>query len=84
MTVFPSAANYLLVRMDAAAAPAPAPAGDAERAGRAWQWLYGRGVLVRDFSRTPLLEGCLRVSVGTPEENDALLAALRDFALNGE
>ena len=40
--------------------------------------LLARGVLVRDFSRQPLLEGCLRVSVGTPDENDTFLAALRE------
>ncbi|MGH8908953.1 MAG: histidinol-phosphate transaminase [Egibacteraceae bacterium] len=38
--------------------------------------LLARGVLVRDFSRLPRLEGCLRVTVGTPGENDAFLAAL--------
>ncbi len=40
--------------------------------------LLDRGVLVRDFSSTPRLRGCLRVSVGTPEEDDAFLAALRE------
>jgi len=34
-------------------------------------------VLVRDFSSWPRLEQCLRVTVGTPEENDAFLTALR-------
>lgn len=38
--------------------------------------LLARGVLVRDFSHVPRLEGCLRVTVGTPEENDAFLEAL--------
>ena len=38
--------------------------------------LLARGVLVRDFSRLPRLEGCLRVTIGTSEENDAFLAAL--------
>jgi histidinol-phosphate aminotransferase len=33
---------------------------------------------VRDFSRWPRLEGCLRVTVGTPDENDAFVVALRD------
>jgi histidinol-phosphate aminotransferase len=33
---------------------------------------------VRDFSRWPRLAGCLRVTVGTPEENDAFLAAVRE------
>jgi histidinol-phosphate aminotransferase len=31
---------------------------------------------VRDFSTAPRLEGCLRISVGTPEQNDRLLAAV--------
>ena len=39
--------------------------------------LLAREVLVRDFSSTPGVEGCLRVTVGTPEENDAFLDALR-------
>jgi histidinol-phosphate aminotransferase len=34
-------------------------------------------VLVRDFSRWPGLDNCLRVTVGTPSENEAMLAALR-------
>lgn len=40
-----------------------------------------RSILVRDFSYAPGLENCLRITVGTPEENDEVLAALRDFAL---
>jgi histidinol-phosphate aminotransferase len=39
--------------------------------------LYERGILVRDVSATPLLSRCLRVTVGTDEENAAFLAALR-------
>jgi histidinol-phosphate aminotransferase len=35
-----------------------------------------RGVLVRDVTSYPRLERCLRVTVGTPEENDAFLHAL--------
>ena len=70
VTPFPSDANYVLFRL--------------ERAAEAWQALYDRGVLVRDFSRTPMLEGCLRVSIGSPEENDAFLAALRDFEMGGK
>jgi histidinol-phosphate aminotransferase len=35
-------------------------------------------VLVRDFSHLPRLEDCLRITVGTPAEDDLLLAALRD------
>lgn len=39
--------------------------------------LLAEGVLVRDFSTQRRLEGCVRVSVGTPEEDDAFVAALR-------
>ena len=62
---YPSGANFLLVRVD----------GDAHGL---WERLLERGVLVRDFSRWPRVEGCLRVTVGTPAENDALLAALQE------
>lgn len=64
---FPSDANYVLLRMD--------------NAGAVWEALYERGVLVRDFSKAPYLENCLRVTVGSPEENDALLRALRDVVM---
>lgn len=65
LTVYPSGANFLLVRPD----------GD----GRAlWEGLVARGVLVRDFSRWPRLEDCLRITVGTPEENDRCVAAIRE------
>jgi len=65
ITVFPSGANFVLLRVH----------GD----GRAlWQRLVDRGVLVRDFSSWPRLDECLRVTVGTPEENDSFLAALRE------
>lgn len=39
--------------------------------------LQGRGVLVRDVSSYPMISQCLRVSIGTPEENDRFLDALR-------
>jgi histidinol-phosphate aminotransferase len=61
----PSGANFVLFRSD----------GDGHRL---WQAMVDRGVLVRDFSRWPRLADCLRVTVGTPEENDAFLAALRE------
>lgn len=64
---YPSDANYVLFRM--------------ENAGTIWEMLYNRGVLVRDFSRAPHLENCLRVSIGSPEENDAFLRALRDAVM---
>lgn len=70
-TAYPSEANFLLVKID-----------DAIDAGAVWQRLFDAGVLVRDFSRGPLTRNCLRVSVGTPEENAVFLSAFAD-ALKG-
>jgi len=61
--VFDSAANFLLFRT---------------AVDDLFDRLLVRGVLVRDFSRLPRLAGCLRVTVGTPQENDAFLAALQE------
>jgi histidinol-phosphate aminotransferase len=47
--------------------------------GRAvWQGLLDRSVLIRDCSGWPRLENCLRVTIGTPEEDDAFLVALTE------
>lgn len=62
---FPSRSNYMLVRID--------------DAGTVWQQMFDRGVLIRDFSHAPGLTNCLRISVGTPEENDRMLATLKDI-----
>jgi histidinol-phosphate aminotransferase len=71
ITVFPSGANFLLFRV--------APGGDDRDRGHAvWQALVDRGILVRDFSRWPGVEDCLRVTVGTEAENTAFLSALED------
>lgn len=63
--VFDSDSNYILIRLAHAA--------------QVWQELYERGILIRDFSSAPMLENCLRISVGLPEENAALLAVLKDI-----
>ncbi len=41
--------------------------------------LHARGILIRDVSSAPMLGDYVRISVGTPEENDALLTALREI-----
>lgn len=46
-----------------------------------WQELVDRSILVRNCASWPGLEGCLRVTIGSPEENDLLLDALRDILL---
>jgi histidinol-phosphate aminotransferase len=61
--VLPSRANFITARFADANA--------------AYATLLSRGIVVRDVSRQPGLAQCLRLSIGTPDENDALLAALR-------
>jgi histidinol-phosphate aminotransferase len=43
------------------------------------QYLLKRRILIRDFSSQPGLDNCARITVGTPEENDALLDALEEY-----
>jgi histidinol-phosphate aminotransferase len=61
--VLPSAANFLCVRWRDAAATYAA--------------LLRAGVVVRDVTRYRGLADCLRISVGTPDENRTLLTALQ-------
>ncbi len=65
VTVFPSQANFFLVRVP-----------DARRT---FEGLRRQSVLVRSFHGAhPMLENCLRVTVGTPDENRILLTALKE------
>ena len=64
--VWPSGANFILFR------PRPVEAQVV------WQALVDRSVLVRNCASWPGLAGCLRVTVGTPDENDAFLNALNE------
>jgi len=74
LDVFPSGANFVLFRVRTGAV-----GPDLGAAGHdVWQGLVDRGVLVRDCSRWERLDGCLRVTIGTPEEGDRFLEALRD------
>jgi histidinol-phosphate aminotransferase len=43
-----------------------------------WHELLDRSILVRNCASWPRLDGCLRITVGTPEEDDELLAALEE------
>lgn len=65
LVVFPSHANFLLLKVQDAA--------------RLFDALKTRGILVRPLGGDPALEGCLRVNAGSPEENDRLIEAVRAF-----
>lgn len=74
-----SDANFVLFRARTEGSASSVDSAAATDAGRAlWQALVDRSVLVRDCSSWPRLSGCLRVTVGTPDENDAFLVALAE------
>lgn len=60
--VFPSDANFMLIKMD--------------DPNRTYQYLVEEGIIVRNRNTVHLCAGSLRITVGRPEENDALLNAL--------
>jgi histidinol-phosphate aminotransferase len=68
VTPFPSEGNMLLVRVHGA---------DDAAAARVFDGMKARGVLIKNVSRMhPLLANCVRLTVGTAEENAQMLAAL--------
>ena len=63
--VYPSDANFLLVKTDDARG--------------IYEYLLHAGIVVRDRSKVELCAGCLRITVGTEEENRELLMALKEW-----
>jgi histidinol-phosphate aminotransferase len=63
--VYPSSANFLLVRMD--------------QAKKRYEQLLDQKIVTRDRSGLPGCEQTLRISVGTAEENEALIATLKEL-----
>ncbi len=61
--IYPSQANFLLVKMKSAR--------------EIYETLIADNIILRDRSKVTLCEGCLRISVGKQEENEALLNALK-------
>jgi len=61
--VFPSEANFLLVKMDGAKS--------------IYKKLADKGIVLRDRSNVILCDGCLRITIGTPAENNELLSELK-------
>jgi histidinol-phosphate aminotransferase len=65
--IYPTDANFFLARM------VDAP--------RIYDYLLQRGIVVRNRSNIALCGDCLRVTIGTPTENSALLGALRQYKM---
>ena len=63
--IYPSDANFLLVKFKDAAG--------------LYKYFVQQGIVVRDRSNVVLCEGCLRITVGTPQENQKLLGSLNSF-----
>jgi len=63
--IYPSDANFILVKVN-----------DAKGT---YNFLLEKGIVVRDRSKVELCEGCLRITIGTEEENAALLERLREI-----
>jgi len=63
--IYPSEANFLLVKM--------------KQPEQVYRYLVEQGIVVRDRSRVALCEGCLRLTIGTPQENDQLMQALIQY-----
>ncbi|MBD1396050.1 histidinol-phosphate transaminase [Pontibacter sp. JH31] len=65
--VYPSDANFLLVKV--------------KDANGLYAYLLDKGIVVRNRSSLPGCEGCLRISIGTVEENQQLFQAISDFKI---
>jgi len=63
--IYPSDANFLLVKVTAPS--------------EIYQYLVDNGIVVRDRSKVELCEGCLRITVGSPRENETLVKVLAAF-----
>lgn len=65
LDIYPSDANFILVKTTD-------PKG-------IYSFLVDKGIIIRDRSKVELCEGCLRITVGTPAENDILLQTLQQY-----
>jgi histidinol-phosphate aminotransferase len=63
--IYPSDANFILVKTT--------------NANGIYDFLVKQGIIVRNRSKVELCEGCLRITIGTPEENTILLDTLQNF-----
>jgi histidinol-phosphate aminotransferase len=65
LKVFPSDANFLLIKVN--------------HPQEIYHYLVSKKIIVRDRSGASLCEGCLRITVGTPNENARLTEALKEY-----
>jgi histidinol-phosphate aminotransferase len=63
--VYPSDANFLLVKI--------------KDARKVYEFMLGKGIVLRDRSNVTLCEDCLRITIGTEQENTLLVDAMHDW-----
>jgi histidinol-phosphate aminotransferase len=63
--IYPSDANFLLVQVS--------------NAPYTYEYLMQKGIIVRDRSKVTLCDNCIRITIGTPKENQDLLNALKSL-----
>ncbi len=63
--IYPSDANFILVKT--------------QDGHSVYNYLAEREIIVRDRSKVSLCEGCLRITIGTPAENDLLIETLNNY-----
>jgi histidinol-phosphate aminotransferase len=66
--VYPSDANFILVKMN--------------EARKIYEYLSDQGIIVRDRSKVLLCDDCLRITIGTPDENILLADTLKKYKAN--
>jgi histidinol-phosphate aminotransferase len=65
LDIYPSDANFILVKTT--------------NAKSIYDFLVQHGIIIRDRSKVELCEGCLRITIGTPDENKILLSTLQQY-----
>jgi histidinol-phosphate aminotransferase len=66
--VYPSDANFILMKV--------------KNANALYDYLAAKGIVIRNRSKDVLCENCLRITIGTPEENELLIADMEFFMMN--
>jgi histidinol-phosphate aminotransferase len=65
--IYPTEANFILIKVD--------------NATKRYNELIAKGIVIRNRTSQPLCENCLRLTIGTEEENNALIAALKSLSV---
>lgn len=64
--IYPTDANFVLIKLDDANA--------------LYQYLVDQSIIVRNRNTVSLCQGCIRITIGTPEENDILLSEIKKYS----